>query len=66
MIKTLLYVIIYPLARELFAFRKMYGETLLRMNSTVKENGPCWIEKGVAKKFSITIMRLPSLGSDDC
>lgn len=59
MIKILLYVIIYPLARELFAFRKSCEKMALRMNFTAKKNGPRWIEKGVAKKFSITIMRLP-------
>jgi hypothetical protein len=30
------------------------------------ENGPETREKAVAKTFLISIMRLPSLGSDDC
>ena len=59
MIKTLLYTIIYPLAIELFASRKNRGVATNGMNLNVVWNGPPEIDLGVAKKFSITIMRLP-------
>ena len=59
MIKTFLYTIIYPLAIELFALRKDRCVSTNRMNLRVVRDGPPQIELGVAKKFSITIMRLP-------
>ena len=59
MIKTLLYTIIYPLALELFALRKNRAVSTNGMNLNIVKNGPPEIDLGVAKKFPITIMRLP-------
>ena len=59
MIKTFLYTIIYPLTRELFAFQKDGCALTNRTNLSVIRDGPPWIDLGVAKKNSITIMRLP-------
>ncbi len=59
MIKTLLYVITYPLALELFAFRNERRARQNRMNFYPITDGPPRIDFGVAKTFSITIMRLP-------
>ena len=59
MIKAFLYTIIYPLARELFAPRKVCCLPTITTNLSVVGNGPPGIELGVAKKNSITIMRLP-------
>ena len=59
MIKTLLEAIIYPLALELFALPGDRCVAINRMNLSVVTDGPPEIELGVAKKFSITIMRLP-------
>jgi hypothetical protein len=59
MIKTFLYAIIYPLARELFALRNDQSKPTQRMKFRVSRDGPLEIELGVAKKISITIMRLP-------
>jgi hypothetical protein len=59
MIKSFLYVIRYPLARELFALRKNRCGASTRMNLHDVINGPLKIELGVAKSFLITIMRLP-------
>jgi hypothetical protein len=58
-IETLLYVIIYPLAIELFALTKDRRAVTKRMNLRLVCDGPPEIEFGVAKKFPITIMRLP-------
>lgn len=58
-IKNSLYVISYPLARELFAFRKNRCAAFEGMNLHDVSNGPLKIELGVAKTFLITIMRLP-------
>ena len=57
-IETLLYVIIYPHALELFALRK--DRCALQNRSDLRRitDGPPEIEFGVAKTFSITIMRL--------
>ena len=59
MIETFLYVIIYPLAIELFAFRNRSCAKSNRTNLRVIRDGPPEIELGVAKTFAITIMRLP-------
>jgi len=59
MIKTFLDVIIYPLALELFALPDSQCVSINKMNLGVVRDGPPRIELGVAKKFSITIMRLP-------
>ena len=59
MIEILLYVIIYPLALELFAFQSDRSGLLFQRKFGVEIDGPLRIEKGVAKTFSITIMRLP-------
>jgi hypothetical protein len=54
-----LYTIIYPLAVELFAFQKDRSAAVNRIFLVLCEHGPPEIELGVAKTFSITIMRLP-------
>jgi hypothetical protein len=59
LIKTFLYTIIYPLGTELFALRKDRCAPTNAMNLSVVRNGPPPVELGVAKRFSITIMRLP-------
>jgi len=59
MIEILLHVIIYPLALELFAFQSDRSGLLFQRKFAVEIDGPLRIEKGVAKTFSITIMRLP-------
>jgi hypothetical protein len=52
-------VIIYPLARELFAFSNSRYTAQMRNILCVVIDGPLFIEKAVAKKSRITIMRLP-------
>jgi hypothetical protein len=52
-------VIIYPLARELFAFSNSRCAAKTRNILCAAADGPLFIEKAVAKKFRITIMRLP-------
>ena len=52
-------MIIYPLALELFAFQKDRCTPANKIFSAWCEHGPREIELGVAKTFSITIMRLP-------
>jgi hypothetical protein len=59
MIEILLYAIIYPLAIELFAFQNDRYAMSFRRKFGIGKDGPPRIEKGVAKTFSITIMRLP-------
>ena len=60
-IKTLLYVIIYPHAIELFALRMNRCDATKRNEFSRSNDGPPLIESGVAKKIPITIMRLPTL-----
>ena len=59
MIEILLYAITYPLAIELFALQNDRQATSFRRKFGRGKDGPPEIEKGVAKTFSITIMRLP-------
>lgn len=59
MIKTLLYVIMYLLAIELFALQKDRCAVANGINSGVLKDGPPEMELGLAKTFPITIMRLP-------
>ena len=65
-IKILLHAIIYPLAIELFALRNVHHAPVNKIYLRVIEYGPRKIELGVAKKFSITIMRLPRWKRNDC
>ena len=58
-IKTFLDVIIYPLATELFALRTRQHTLAGSIDLYGITHGPPQIELGVAKNFSITIMRLP-------
>jgi hypothetical protein len=59
LIETFLYVIIYPLALELFAFRKNRCKLQNKINLRMVRHGPPQIDLGVAKKNPINIMRLP-------
>jgi hypothetical protein len=52
-------VIIYPVTRELFAFRNHWCAESNRINLRVVADGPPESELGVAKTSPITIMRLP-------
>jgi hypothetical protein len=58
-IEILLYVIIYPLAIELFAIQNHRRAAPFTREFRSEKDGPPQIEIGVAKTFSITIMRLP-------
>lgn len=58
-IENSLDAIIYPLALELFALQKNRHALSKRSFSDQVKYGPPEIELGVAKKISITIMRLP-------
>jgi hypothetical protein len=59
MFENVLYAIRYPLATELFANKKVTSATRSNVNSHDVCDGPLAIDLGVAKKNSITIMRLP-------
>src|ERR1700682_3597077 len=61
-VENFLYAIIYPLARELFAFSNSLRDDLSRNIFCQCDDGPPLIEKAVAKSFRITIMRLPRSG----
>jgi hypothetical protein len=60
------YVIRYPLATELFANKKVGSAMRSNANSHDEWDGPRTIDLGVAKTFSITIMRLPRWKRCDC
>ena len=57
--ENVLYAIRYPLATELFANEKVTDATRSNTNLRNVDHGPLLIDLGVAKTFSITIMRLP-------
>lgn len=57
--ENVLYAIRYPLATELFANEKVADATRSHTNLHSVGYGPPLIDLGVAKTFSITIMRLP-------
>ena len=58
-IKNSLYVISYPLARELFAFAKKELPIVNQIRFAFVHDGPPHREKVVAKISTMTIMRLP-------
>ena len=59
MFENVLYAIRYPLARELFANQNADNRTSVSDDLHDVSDGPPLIDFGVAKTFSITIMRLP-------
>jgi hypothetical protein len=60
-IEILLYAIIYPLARELFAFQNDRCSITFNPNFTVEKHGPPSSEKGTCKNFFDHYNATPSL-----
>lgn len=65
-IEILLYAIMYPVAIELFAFQNYRCARTFRRKYVIKKDGPPGSKNGLAKNFSITIMRLPRWKRMNC